>query len=106
MSKYTDLLKSFLNKEIIIDHKMIGLNRGRRIGIPPITNYIRISTLELVAQEIYDNNVPGSIAEVGVYKGQFAKYMNEVFPEKTLYLFDTFEGFPSVHENDIKDIVW
>ena len=93
MSKYIDLMKSFVNKEMIIDQKMVGLNRDRRILVPQITNYIRISTLELVAQEIYENNVAGNIAEVGVYKGQFAKYLNRIFPDRTLFLFDTFEGF-------------
>lgn len=93
MNKYLNLIKSFLSKEMIIDQKMLGIGRGRRINIPQITNYIRINTLELAANEIYENNVVGSIAEVGVYKGQFAKYLNQVFPDRTLYLFDTFEGF-------------
>ena len=39
------------------------------------------------------NNVSGSIAEVGVYQGDFAKYLNNVFSDNDLYLFDTFEGF-------------
>lgn len=33
------------------------------------------------------------VAEGGVYKGYFSKIINESFPDKTLYLFDTFEGF-------------
>lgn len=36
-----------------------------------------------------------SIAEGGVFQGEFAKEMNRCFPESTLYLFDTFEGFDS-----------
>ena len=35
----------------------------------------------------------GAVAEAGVYGGDFAKYINEYFPERTLHLFDTFEGF-------------
>lgn len=99
MNKYTALLKSFFNREMVADHHMLGLKRPRRIAIPPVTNYIRISTLELAAQEIYDRNVAGQVAELGVYKGQFAKYLNRVFPDRMLYLFDTFEGF------DEKDVV-
>ena len=38
-------------------------------------------------------NVPGNVAEVGVFRGEFAQYINEVFPQKKLYLFDTFDGF-------------
>ena len=33
------------------------------------------------------------MAEVGVYQGDFAMHMNRVFPNSTLYLYDTFEGF-------------
>ena len=33
------------------------------------------------------------VAEAGVYKGAFAAVINRVFPERKLYLFDTFEGF-------------
>ena len=29
-----------------------------------------------------------------MYRGDFAKEINRVFPNRTLYLFDTFEGFP------------
>ena len=36
----------------------------------------------------------GSIAEVGVYKGGSAKLISEFKQDKTLYLFDTFEGMP------------
>jgi O-methyltransferase len=98
MNKYLSLISSFLKGEMILDQKMLGLGRSRKIAIPSVTNYVRISTLELVAHEISDRKVPGSVAEVGVYKGQFAKYLNKAFPDRTLYLFDTFEGF------DAKDV--
>jgi len=99
MNKYINLLKSFLNGELVIDQKMLGLKRERRIRIPPITNHIRISTLELVGEEIYGKQIQGAVAEVGVYKGQFAKYINLLFPDRKFYLFDTFEGFKT---EDIK----
>lgn len=53
----------------------------------------RIASLALCAQEIYRNNVQGSVAEAGVYKGEFARYINALFPDRRLYLFDSFEGF-------------
>jgi O-methyltransferase len=99
MNKYLGLFKSLFSKELVVDHKMIGLSRERKITIPSVTNYIRISTLELVAHEIYEKNIAGSVAELGVYKGQFAKYINRLFPDRIFYLFDTFEGFD---ENDVK----
>jgi len=46
-----------------------------------------------LANEIYYNNVPGSIAEVGVDYGETAKYINLFFEDRTFYLFDTFQGF-------------
>ena len=58
-------------------------------------DYVRHSSLELVAREIYENNVRGNTAELGVYQGDFAQYINQIFPDKKLYLFDTFEGFNS-----------
>lgn len=36
-----------------------------------------------------------AVAEGGVFRGDFAKYINACFPENDLYLFDTFEGFDS-----------
>jgi O-methyltransferase len=56
-------------------------------------DYVRHSSLELVAREIYENNVSGNVAELGVFQGHFAQYINQIFPERKLYLFDTFEGF-------------
>lgn len=34
-----------------------------------------------------------SVAEGGVFQGDFAKEINSCFPDSTLYLFDTFQGF-------------
>lgn len=45
------------------------------------------------------DGVPGAIAELGVYKGAFSLELRRQFPGRTLYLFDTFEGF---NADDIK----
>ena len=51
--------------------------------------------LEKVSQIFREKgNVPGAVAELGVYRGDFARIINKVFPDRKLYLFDTFEGFP------------
>lgn len=34
-----------------------------------------------------------AVAEGGVFQGEFSKNINSCFPDSTLYLFDTFEGF-------------
>lgn len=39
-------------------------------------------------------NKPGAIAEIGVYKGASAYALAETFRNRTLHLFDTFEGMP------------
>ena len=46
-----------------------------------------------------ERNISGDMAEVGVYRGEFSSHLNAFFPQKKLYLFDTFEGFP---EQEIK----
>lgn len=61
--------------------------------LPPNFDYIRYATLELCYEQIISNNISGSVAEVGVYKGDFSKRLNLLFKERALYLFDTFEGF-------------
>jgi hypothetical protein len=53
----------------------------------------RIKFIDYFAKIVYDKNMQGNIAEGGVFMGDFAKYLNKIFPDRTLYLFDTFEGF-------------
>ena len=56
-------------------------------------DWVRASTLQGIAQETAKNNVVGITAELGVYQGFFARLINYFFPNRELYLFDTFEGF-------------
>lgn len=61
---------------------------------------IRVCSLYAAAREIHENSVDGSAAELGVYQGHFAKDIHAAFPDRRLFLFDTFEGF---HKSD-KDV--
>lgn len=45
------------------------------------------------ARFAHDMNYFGNVAEAGVYRGHFSHFLNKFFPEKNIYLFDTFEGF-------------
>ena len=54
---------------------------------------VRLSTLRLLKEQIERRGVPGAVAELGVYRGAFAAEINRLFPDRTLYLFDTFAGF-------------
>jgi len=46
--------------------------------------------------------IEGDLAEVGVYRGGSAKLLCKTKGEKSLYLFDTFEGLPEVVSVDIE----
>ncbi len=59
----------------------------------------RRDCLEKIAMILEDKAVSGAVAELGVYRGDFAKVINTVFPDRKLYLFDTFEGFPEEDMN-------
>ena len=63
-------------------------------GVLSADDYYRFATLKLLAKEIKGNNVDGAVAELGVYRGKFAKCINMEFSNRPLYLFDTFEGNP------------
>lgn len=54
---------------------------------------IRGAAAQKMAQKLEQMGVQGAVAELGVYQGEFAKILNQVFPKRKLYLFDTFEGF-------------
>lgn len=57
-----------------------------------LTNdYVRLATLELLCRRV--ENVPGAAAELGVYRGFFARCINQLLPNRKLYLFDSFAGF-------------
>jgi O-methyltransferase len=84
---------SLLNKEkVFLTNSLNFLQRQRTID-KNYFDYIRLATLELVSNEILSKNIEGNVAELGVFKGKFARYINSYFPGRTLYLFDTFEGF-------------
>jgi len=56
---------------------------------------VRFATLALAINQIRKNNIEGSFVEVGVWRGDTSRFIHLLAPERTLYLFDTFEGFPS-----------
>src|SRR5688572_13114934 len=67
--------------------------RNRKQVLDANYDYVRYATLGLCFEEIETRNIIGNVAEVGVYKGDFSKRLNQLFFDRKLYLFDTFEGF-------------
>ena len=55
----------------------------------------RAATMRLLAEQIREENIPGDAAELGVFRGDFAALINAAFPDRSIHLFDTFEGFPA-----------
>jgi len=56
---------------------------------------IRYTSIALALNDIKNKSIEGNLAEVGVYQGNTSKINHFLAPERKLYLFDTFEGFPS-----------
>lgn len=53
---------------------------------------------------MHKRKIAGAVAEVGVFRGEFAQFINYAFPDKKCYLFDTFEGFDANEAlNEVKN---
>ena len=82
---------------------LVLIGRERRTDVLS-DEYIRVSSLELLVDEITRRGVQGVAAELGVYQGGFDKHINCLFPERELFLFDTFSGFEKTQlAKDIND---
>lgn len=58
-------------------------------------DYFRYATLGLAVERIRSERIPGAFAELGVWRGVTSAFLHRLAPERTLYLFDTFAGFPA-----------
>lgn len=90
-----NIQKWLYKKGFILTREVVNLGRKRNISmfVNGSADFCRVATLELCAYEIHNRKIIGEIAEVGVYKGDFALKLSQLFPKRKLYLFDTFEGF-------------
>lgn len=90
-----------VSKKIRPVRKMQNLGREHHLDVfdNEYTNdFIRISLLDLAIDEIKSKGTEGAIAELGVYQGHFASLLNRTLPDRSLFLFDTFEGFEKSEE--------
>ncbi len=86
-------------------YKLIAMNEkdavdsGRLVGNEKYANpiymhdYFRYRSFEYAAELLEEEHVRGAVAELGVFRGYFSSLINQKFPDRKLYLFDTFEGF-------------
>ena len=58
-------------------------------------DYFRYATLGLAVQRVLDEHIEGAFAEVGVWRGETSAFLHRMAPDRVLYLFDTFAGFPA-----------
>ena len=89
---------SMLNKDACAEvrARLEAMNVAARVVTAPElrqTFDLRLAALKMIAMEVREREVPGAVAELGVYQGAFAAELNRLFPERSLYLFDTFSGF-------------
>lgn len=66
----------------------------------PFWDPVRFATISLAINTIKNEKINGSLAEVGVFKGTSSRIIHLLAPERKLYLFDTFEGFPLEYLED------
>ena len=94
-------LATFSTAEVQSQLREMGIDE-KKIVQPLVSTResAREAFLENLAQELYRKGIPGSVAEAGVFRGEFAKQINRCFPDRKLYLFDTFQGF------DDRDLVY
>ncbi len=93
------LLRSITSRWFLI----LYLTSQRRRTIVQTGDPVRYGTVGLAIEQLSKAEVPGSLAECGVYKGLMSKFIHENLPDRTLFLFDTFQGFSSRDSNTQND---
>ena len=79
-------LEELFLKHLSIEERLIFLNTS---------DPVRYGAIKLAIDNINNTNIPGAFAEIGVYQGYTSNIIHMLAPNRVLYLFDTFEGFPN-----------
>lgn len=69
----------------------------------------RVDFLRKFSSIVNEKKIPGVVAECGVYRGHFSGYINRCFPDRMLYLRDTFKGFDEcdvLRETNASSVEW
>ncbi len=88
------IANAFANEVRCQLEEILGDDKSKIEVLPVPHVQARVNWLKDYANLIYNRNIQGNIAEAGVFRGDFAAVLNQHFPDRILYLFDTFEGFP------------
>ena len=104
-----DPFSFWFDKLIIAKHN--GLypmdDEDRMIQLNEPLETVRRDMVALLLKHIIEKNIQGDFVECGVYKGEFARFIHLYAPERTLHLFDTFQGFTQrVCDQEKKDTGW
>jgi O-methyltransferase len=89
-----------------VRERLVVLNGRGAMKFPPFPSdiqhaaigsgdYARYASLALAIRRTEDESIEGAFAEVGVYQGATSRFILRCAAGRTLYLFDTFEGFPA-----------
>lgn len=70
-----------------------GDTAGRSIESVSAADSVRRDMLVLLMRDVETRGVEGSLAELGVYRGETARVLHHYMPGRRLHLFDTFAGF-------------
>lgn len=94
--KYDEIIIAITTERDAVRETLIQKNVPiEKINTEYVNTYIesRLSFLRDFASINIDEAKGVSVAEGGVFRGDFAKAINTYFPHSKLFLFDTFEGF-------------
>ncbi|MBK3518189.1 TylF/MycF/NovP-related O-methyltransferase [Carboxylicivirga marina] len=82
---------SWLDAQKKKEHSKVLLKQERKFK-----DKMRFYSLWLQLKRIQKNDIAGAIAELGVYKGETAKLIHHLLPQKDFYLYDSFSGLPKL----------
>ena len=94
LAPFMSLLKIIFKKSLVAVHCLEADDGAITKKYGNNLDYVRNRTLGLLADIVKrDISEEYAIAELGVFRGDFSARIQDEFPDKRIYLFDTFEGF-------------
>ena len=96
--------KAEITKKILIKDSPYNIDFHNQL-ILSSWDPIRYATIALALNTIKNENIKGNLAELGVFQGESSNIIHKLAPDRILYLFDTFEGFPEAYLENKKDVV-